>query len=79
MHVTLTRWGSSLGLRIPKTLAGQYRLTEGARVDLRADGDQLVISMPRRYDLDEMLAGATPDAMREAFDWGEDQGREIID
>ena len=79
MLVTLTRWGHSLGLRIPKTLAGQYRLTEGARVDLQAEGDRLVISVPRRYELEEMLAGATPEAMRAAFDWGEDQGREIVD
>jgi antitoxin MazE len=78
MQVQLTRWGNSLGLRIPKDLAGRYRLTEGSRVELKAVGDHIVISMPRRYDLADMLAGITPEAMHEAFDWGDDLGREIV-
>lgn len=31
---------------------------------------------PRRYTLDELLDGVTPQAMRAAFDWGDDVGRE---
>ncbi len=79
MQAHLTRWGNSLGLRIPKDLAGRFRLTEGARVELEAQGDHIVISMPARYELSEMLAGLTPAAMSDAFDWGEDFGREAVD
>ena len=79
MQAHLTRWGNSLGLRIPKDLAGRFRLTEGARVELEAQGDHIVISMPARYELSEMLAGLTPAAMSDAFDWGDDQGREAVD
>jgi antitoxin MazE len=31
------------------------------------------------YKLEDMLKGMTPEAMREAFDWGPDVGREKID
>lgn len=32
-----------------------------------------------RYVLDDLLAGMTPQAMHEAFDWGSDAGRERVD
>jgi len=32
-----------------------------------------------RYKLEDLLAGMSPQAMREAFDWGADVGREIVD
>jgi antitoxin MazE len=79
MQAHLTRWGSSLGLRIPKSLAGRFRLTEGMRVTLEAEGDHIVISMPKRYTLAALLADTTPDSMHGAFDWGGDTGREIVD
>jgi len=79
MQAQLTRWGSSLGLRIPKSLAGRFRLTEGMRVTLEPDGDRIVISMSPRYTLASLLEGMTPDAMQDAFAWDDDQGREIVD
>lgn len=80
MQVSISRWGNSLGLRIPKDIAGRVGLAEGDRVDVEADGDRIVISLPRpRYRLEELLVGMTPEAMHEAFDWGLDLGREAVD
>lgn len=31
------------------------------------------------YELEDILANLTPEAAHEAFDWGPDLGREIID
>ena len=71
MQVQLARWGNSLGIRIPKDIASQVGLRDGARVDIRAEGDRIVITVDRpRYSLDELMKGVTPEAMREAFDWG---------
>lgn len=79
MQVHLSRWGNSLGLRIPKDLAQRLGLADGARVDVEADGNRIVISVAQpRYRLENLLVGMTPDAMHEAFDWGRDAGREII-
>jgi antitoxin MazE len=79
MQTTLSRWGNSLGLRIPKEIATELGLAEGARVDIQADGDHIVISIPRpRYRLEDLLAGMTPEAMHDAYDWGPDVGREIV-
>jgi antitoxin component of MazEF toxin-antitoxin module len=79
MQARLTRWGSSLGLPIPKSLAERFRLTEGMRVTLEPDGDRIVISMPPSDSLATLLEGMTPDAMHEGFDWGADQGRGRVD
>jgi antitoxin MazE len=79
MQVVLARWGNSLGLRIPKDVASRAGLREGARVDVEADGERIVITPARRYVLADLLKGTTPEAMREAFDWGPDRGREIVE
>jgi antitoxin MazE len=80
LQVVLARWGNSLGVRIPKEVALRAGLSEGARVEIEADGDRIVITPSRRrYVLADLLHGMTPEAMREAFDWGPDSGREIVD
>ncbi len=80
MQTTLSRWGNSLGLRIPKQLAVTLGLAEGARVELTADEDRIIITLPRaHYRLDDLLIGMTPEAMHKAYDWGPDRGREIVD
>jgi antitoxin MazE len=80
MKVMVARWGNSLGLRIPKDIAARTGLCAGARVDVEADGDRIVITPARRrYVLADLLTGMTPQAMREAFDWGPDKGCEIVE
>jgi antitoxin MazE len=80
MQVQVARWGNSLGLRIPKGIALRVGLREGHRVEVEAQGDRIIISPARpRFVLAELLKGMTPEAMREAFDWGPDKGREIVE
>jgi len=80
MKVQVSRWGNSLGVRIPKDIADRAGLRAGARVDIETQDDRIVIAPIRpRYRLEELLQGMTPEAMRQAFDWGPDLGREAID
>ncbi len=80
MQVQVARWGNSLGLRIPKDIASRAGLREGARVEVETEGDRIIITPARRrYVLADLLKGMTPQAMREAFDWGPDKGREIVE
>ncbi|HXP29969.1 MAG TPA: AbrB/MazE/SpoVT family DNA-binding domain-containing protein [Stellaceae bacterium] len=80
MQVRIARWGNSLGVRIPKPIAERLGLIEGARVEIAAEDGRVVISQGRpRYALKNLLVGMTPKAMRKAFDWGPDIGRESID
>ncbi|MGH7089542.1 MAG: AbrB/MazE/SpoVT family DNA-binding domain-containing protein [Stellaceae bacterium] len=73
------RRGNSLGLRIPKDIAAQVGLRAGACVEIAAEGERITLTPARRrYVLSDLLEGATPETMRDAFDWGPDRGREIV-
>jgi len=55
-------------------------LTDGSRVEVQMEDDRIVISSARpRYLLSDLLVGMTQDDMRDAFDWGEDIGRERVE
>lgn len=54
----MDRWGNSLGVRIPKGLAGDAGLREGAQVDVDIEDGAIRIRRVRpRYTLDELMNG----------------------
>ena len=72
--------GEQSGVRLPKELALRLGIGDGSRVDVSEDRGRIVISVERPvYTLEELLVGMTPEAMHEAFDWGEDIGRERVE
>lgn len=80
MQVQITKWGNSLGIRVPKEVARRMGLTEGSRVDVTTEGNRIVVTANQPiYTLDELLVGMTPQAMHEAFDWGPDMGDEAVE
>jgi antitoxin MazE len=62
-QIQISKWGNSLGLRVPRDVAAKAGLSEGTRVELqaRADGSILIKKAKRRYTLEELLAGMTPE------------------
>jgi len=80
MQVLVSKWGNSLGLRLPKTLAAEIGVSDGQKVEVRAEGGRIIVEPVRKtYSLEQMMENVTPEAMREAWDWGPDVGREIVD
>jgi len=80
MQVRLARWGNSLGFRIPKDIASRAGFYKGARVEVEAEGNRIIITPARRrYVLADLLKGMTPQAMREAFEWGPDKCRDTAE
>lgn len=61
MIVTISKWGNSLGLRIPKGLAEDAHLREGSSVDMRIEDGRLVIEPAVDTTLDRLLARVTTD------------------
>ena len=45
---TLSKWGNSLGVRIPQEAVDQLKLTAGAEVNVRLSGDSLTITPVRK-------------------------------
>ncbi|MHA1565701.1 MAG: AbrB/MazE/SpoVT family DNA-binding domain-containing protein [Alphaproteobacteria bacterium] len=76
MQGRISKWGNSLALRLPKSLAADARLLDGTAVELRVEGRTLVIRPARpKYKLNELL-GAHPAGGNEEFDWGNAEGDE---
>ena len=61
MKTTIQRWGNSLAVRIPKTLALETAMDEGDEVDLHADEERIIVEHPQvqSYRLGDLLAGVT--------------------
>ncbi len=79
MEAQLARWGNSLAVRIPKDIAAKASLHSGDRVEMTAEAGCVILKLAvPRYELSDLLAGMSVEAMHEAFDWGDDVGREAV-
>lgn len=77
MRASIAKWGNSLALRLPKALAEEARLVEGATVELRVEnGGLVVVPARKRYRLAELLAEAKPAACHGETGWGAPRGKE---
>lgn len=74
----VTRWGNSLAVRIPRAVAEQVRLEEGAEVEMAVEDGRIVVRpRPPRYHLDQLVEGITSENRHDETDWGEVQGEEV--
>lgn len=76
MQGTITKWGNSLAVRVPRHIAESARLSEGSTVELKVEDEALVIRPTRKkFKLDDLLAGYSRDD-HTAVDWGKPEGDE---
>ncbi len=79
MLATVSKWGNSRALRIPKQLALESGLDFGSKVELILEDGQLRIVPFKepRYTLEELVAQITPENRHEEVDWGPPVGKEV--
>ena len=71
----VSKWGSSLAVRIPKPIAEQWGVQEGSSIEILPGDDQIVLRKTP-YDLTDMLAQINPDNVHTEHDFGLVQGNE---
>ncbi|MEH2432973.1 MAG: AbrB/MazE/SpoVT family DNA-binding domain-containing protein [Nostoc sp.] len=78
MTAVVAKWGNSLAIRIPRAVAEQAHVTEGTAIDLSVEGNNIIITPQKRkkYTLDELLEGMTPDQFHSEFETGNAVGNE---
>jgi antitoxin MazE len=78
MQTRIRKWGNSLGLRIPRSVAAEAQVEEGATVDLSVEGGQLLVRPLRRrkYSLDGLLRGVSRRNLHGEVPTGRAVGRE---
>ena len=77
---TVSRWGNSLGVRIPQEAAARLKLEAGAAVTVEVSEDSITIKPLReakKWSESELLKGVTPEAVGGEVDWGDARGREV--
>lgn len=73
----ISRWGNSLGLRLPKSVALEAQVDEGDRVDVSVKNGAIVIRPSRpTYSLEQLVAKITPRNRHDESDWGTPRGHE---
>jgi antitoxin MazE len=74
----VNKWGNSLGLRIPQPVARKVGLTAGTVVLIEVVNNTIVVSpVKKKYSLDELLEGVTPELIGGEYDWGASVGKEV--
>ena len=71
----ISKWGTSLAVRIPKPIAEQWGVQEGSAIELVPQGDHVLLRK-RSYDLASMLAEVGPSNLHPEQDTGSTQGNE---
>ena len=78
--LTLSRWGNSLGLRLPKGVIDDQRLKAGDKVTVESVKGEIIVKKmvePKKYNLSEILGCFRPAAETGELDWGTPQGQEF--
>lgn len=74
----VSKWGNSLGLRLPKSVAREAQLDEGDTVDVSVDNGAIVIRPSRpRYSLAELVGRINARNRHVESDWGSKVGHEV--
>lgn len=77
MQTTVRKWGNSLALRLPQSVAREMQVEDGAVVSLTVEDDVLTVKPARkRYRLEDLLRGVSPEMRRGETDWGRTEGKE---
>lgn len=78
MQTHIQKWGNSLALRIPKTLANEVGLDNGSAVALTLEEGRIVVTpaTPPPFTLEDLLARVTDENRHGEIDTGPGVGNE---
>ena len=74
MQAHITKWGNSLGVRIPRVLADKIGFYAGTAVDLSIRDHHIIIS--KGYSLDSMLKDVKAENLHQEISEGPSRGKE---
>jgi len=78
MKTVVQKWGHSLALRIPKTMAEHIKVKEGAPVEITEDkGNLLIKPTPAKLSLKDLLSKVKPENLHGETKTGRPVGKEV--
>lgn len=76
MDGVIQKWGNSLGVRIPGTIAKELNLQNGSQVEIIDEDGKIVILPHKKKSLAEKLAMITNENLHEEISTGSPTGKE---
>ncbi len=78
MQLTVKKWGNSASIRIPAAIMEAAQLKLDDPVDVREEGGRIIIEplAHKTYDIDDLVAGITPDNLHAEIPVGPAVGKE---
>ncbi len=79
MKAQLKKWGNSLAVRIPKTVAQAAKLRNGDHLEVTVAGQGAVEirSAKQKPTLAQLVRAITPENCHAETDWGKPRGKEL--
>ena len=79
MQARVQKWGNSLAVRIPKSLALESQLGQNTLVEMSLEAGKIVLVpiAPVELTLDQLLEGVTPTNRHSEIETGEAVGHEV--
>jgi antitoxin MazE len=84
MKIEFLKWGNSLALRIPKAFAQEIGASVGKAANMEVRAGKLVVEIAkpkrrrrRRYTLEQLIDGITPENRHRELEWGPPVGNEV--
>lgn len=71
----ISKWGSSLAVRIPKAIAEQWGVSEGTAIEI-SNTRSGVMLRTRKLDLAELVGQITPENLQPEVEFGQPTGDE---
>ncbi len=80
MTTRVQKWGNSLALRLPKAIAGEFRLEKGSPVELRVEDGKLIVEphRPPQYRLEDLLKKVSKRNLHQEIKTGRPVGKELL-
>ena len=77
MQSSISRWGNSLAVRLPRHAVEGANLQEGSAVEVEVkEGTVVIKTVRKRFKLSDLLAQMEPEQKHKETDWGPAQGEE---
>lgn len=75
MQTYVTKWGNSLGIRIPASMAEEVQIENGTPVEIEVR-DEVILIRRKKYSLEQLLAQITPENLHQEVSSGGPVGNE---
>ncbi len=76
MKTRVSKWGNSLGIRIPQVAAIEIGIEEGSEVEITIEENRLIIKKMPSYSLEELLSAIKKDNLHGEIHFGDRTGEE---